>query len=261
MAPIAISNRKPGFVPFSAQPLTLAGQAPRRPQRQAFKPAPYRPPVMLANRAWTPVSTPRMAGLFSMSDVPLSLTLGLAGAGAMILSGVVPSPVKEVAIVAGLGLIGFGLINLFSGEAAASSSVTSTGAKPFTAASQDQFNLVSAKIIKPSWNEEVNRGLFSSDYPVEVLWTNNSDKPVSVPYRVYVEEDPHYGVMTEKFQGVAYTGIINLAAGQSVQVPLQIDLQYRALVSGLAVGVTLKIQKVSSAGQVFDADTKSFVVY
>ena len=182
-----------------------------------------------------------MEGMFSLSDVPLSLTLGIAGAAAMILSGVVPSPVKEVTIVAGLGLIGFGLLNLFSGPASASSSVTSTGATPFTTASQDQFNLVSAKIIKPSWNEEVNRGLFSSDYPVEVLWTNNSDKPVSVPYRVYVEEDPHYGLMTEKFKGVAYTGIINLAAGQSVQVPLQIDLQYRALVSGLAVGVTLKI--------------------
>lgn len=43
MAPIAISNSRPGFVPFSARPLAVVGQAQPRP---TFRPEPYRPPML-----------------------------------------------------------------------------------------------------------------------------------------------------------------------------------------------------------------------
>lgn len=263
MGPIAISNTRPGFVPFSTRPLAIVGQAPRPQYRQAFVPAPYRPP-MLANPA--PAPSPSMDG-FSMADVPLSLTLGIAGAGAMILAGVVPSPVKEISTVLGLGLIGFGLLNLFSAPAAAETSVPASGAKPFTTPTTDQFNRVSAKIIKPVLGAEVNRGLFSKDYDVEILWTNGStDKTVTVPYRIFVEEEPVKGVIAgglfaENFKGIAYTGVVTLGPGQSLPVPLEIDLQHRAFIEALAVSVKLTVQKVAPSGQVFDADTRSFVVY
>lgn len=257
MNAIAISNTRPGFVPFSATPLMIAGQAPRQVQRPAYRPAPYRPP-MLAN----PPLTPRLGQGFSFSDVPLSLTFGLAGGASMVLAGVLPSPVKELATVAGLGLIAFGIINLFSAPASAAEAPTpASGNKPFSIPEIDAFNKVTAKVIKPSWNEEVNRGAFSEDYDVEILWTNGSDKSITVPYRLYVEESPQMGVAASEFRGVAYTGQISLGPKQSVQVPLEVDLQYRSFLGALAVGVLLKVQKVAPGGEIIDLDQRSFVVY
>lgn len=257
MNAITISNTRPGFVPFSATPLMIAGQAPRQMQRPAYRPAPYRP-AMLSN----PPPTPRLGASFSFSDVPVSLTFGLAGGAAMVLAGVIPSPAKELATVAGLGLIAFGIINLFSAPAAAAEAPTpASGNKPFTIAETDAFNKVSAKVIKPSWNEEVNRGLFSKDYDVEILWTNGSDKAITVPYRLYVEEKPQYGVAASQFSGVAYTGQIALGPKQAVQVPLEVDLQYRSFLGALAVGIMLKVQKIAPNGEVIDADQRSFIVY
>jgi hypothetical protein len=257
MAPIAISNRKPEFVPFSTRPLSIAGQTPRPQQRPVYRPAPYRPPAMLANRE---LAAAHM-GAFNFSELPLSLTLGLVGVSSLILSGILPSPVKQIAMISGLGFLGFGLINMFSASASAATTSGESGAAPFKTAAPDQFGLVTAKIVKPSWNEEVGRGLFSYDYDIEVLWTNNSDKAVSMPYRISVEEKPQGGIGTADFKGVVHTGVVNLGPGQSAQVPLEIDLQHRGIGAADAVGITLKVEKISSANQVFLADSKFFVVY
>lgn len=255
MNAIAISNQKPGFVPFSVRPLMIAGQAPKRSVQSTYRPAPYRPP-MLSNPA------PRMGQSLSFSDIPMSLTFGIAGGAAMVLAGVIPSPAKELATVAGLGLIAFGLINLFSAPAAAAEAATpSSGARPFSVSETDAFNKVSAKIIKPSWNEEVNRGLFSKDYDVEILWTNGSDKNITIPYRIYVEEKPQMGVAAAEFRGVAYTGQVTLGPKQSVQVPLEIDLQYRSFIGAMAVGILLKVEKIAPNGEFIGLDQRSFVVY
>jgi len=86
MTPIAISNTRPGFVPFSARPLAIAGMTPKPPIRPAYRPAPYRPP-MLSN-------PPRveMGQGFKFSEIPLSLTLGVSGAAALVLASVIPTP-------------------------------------------------------------------------------------------------------------------------------------------------------------------------
>lgn len=260
MAPIAISNQRPGFVPFSAAPLRISGR-PVFAGYQGLSPAPYRPaaykPPMLSNPA------PRLGQGFSFTGIPMSLTFGIAGAAAMVLAGVVPSPAKELATVAGLGLIAFGILNLFSAPVAANTTTPAGGAAPFQAPSTDQFNLVTAKITKPSLGEAINRGAFSNDYDIEVLWTNNSEKSVSVPYRIYVEETPE-GITSfaaSEFKGVAYTGMVNLGPHQAVVVPLEIDLQFRGVNLAGATAILLKVQKISSSNQVFDADRKSFVVY
>lgn len=264
MNAIKISNRMPGFMPFSARPLMVAGQAPRRPAQPAYRPAPYRPP-MLSN----PPPAPRMgARSFNLSELPLSLTLGAAGAGAMVLAGVMPSPIKEIATVAGLGVIAFGILNLFPDPAAAAEKSTSAAeAEPFNVADPNDFGKVTAKISKPSRNETVSMGLFSSDYDIEVVWTNTSDKAVSVPYRITVDEKPEPSVSWLStsilpFKGIAYTGIIKLGPRKSVAVPLEIDLKSEGFVLGnMAVAIDMKVEKISSSNQIFVADQTSFIVY
>jgi hypothetical protein len=203
---------------------------------------------------------------FKFAELPLSLTLGVAGAAGLVLSSVVPSPVKELATVAGLGLIAFGILNLFSGTASAATPTSDAGSKPFQTAGMDDFNKVTAKISKPSWNESVSRGAFSYDYDVEVIWTNGSDKVVTIPYRIHVKEDPQPGVSwlstkTIPFDGVVSTGTIELGPGKSAVVPFEIDIKSEGFMVGGAIGINLKVQKVSSAGQVFDAASQFFIVY
>ena len=263
MTPIAISNTRPGFVPFSARPLAIAGMTPKPPVRPAYRPAPYRPP-MLSN-------PPRveMGQGFKLSEIPLSLTLGVSGAAALVLASVIPTPVKELATVAGLGLIAFGVLNLFSGSAAAETP-TEPGAasEPFKAATSEEFQLVTAKISKPAANEVIDRGAFSYDYDVEVIWTNSSSKQVTIPYRIYVDEKPQpitaVGIPLSTtlipFKGVVYTGTVKLGPGQSVVVPLEIDLKSGGFMVSGVVGIAMTVQKVSPAGQVFDADRRSFIV-
>jgi len=267
MSAITISNARPGFVPFSATPLRIAGQASNRPVQPAYRPAPYRPP-MLSN----PAPSPQMGQGFKFSEVPLSLTLGVAGAAAMILAGVVPTPAKEVATVAGLGLIAFGILNLFSGAASAETPTqpAGSGAVPFKAATPDEFQLVTAKVTKPSFNEVADRGAFSYDYDVEVLWHNGSSKSVTIPYRIYVDEKPKpvtvpftnvpLSTTIIPYKGVAYTGTIKLGPGEQVAVPLEIDIKSEGFMAGGVVAITMTVQKVSSSGQVFDADRRSFLV-
>lgn len=193
---------------------------------------------------------------FQFGELPKSIGLGLLGAGGLVIGGSLPSPLKEMATVAGLGTVAYAVLNLFSGAAPAEADTTSGEA--FPSAPADQFGRVTAKIIKPTLGESVSRGAFSYDYDVEVLWTNHSDKPVSVPYRVYVEEDPQASILATPFKGVVYTGLVNLKAWESVVKELEIDLQSSGV--ALAMGVTLKIQKLSSAGQAFNADQRFFVV-
>jgi len=103
---------------------------------------------------------------------------------------------------------------------------------------------------------------------VEVTWYNGSSKPVTVPYRIYVDEKPQpitaVGIPLSTtiipYKGVAYTGTVKLGPGEQVVVPLEIDLKSEGFMVSGVVGITMTVQKISSAGQVFDADRKSFIV-
>jgi hypothetical protein len=179
MTPIAISNTRPGFVPFSVRPLVIVGQAQQRP---TFRPAPYRP-SMLSNPPLPP--SPSMDGLldmFSAKDIPLSLTLGLAGAGAMVLAGVVPTPVKEISTVVGLGLIGFGLLNLFSGEA-----VAGDVKAPQKTPSGQAFQMIKGNIISPTPDSKPNVNLLGSSYDATVIWYNGPSESINFTYDVYAD--------------------------------------------------------------------------
>jgi len=210
---------------------------------------------MLANRL--PESPKMGGGAFSISELPLSLSLAAIGVGGMYLAGITPSPIKQIITVGGIGFVVWGILNLFSGEARADIGPN----VPFKTPVMEDFSKVSVKIIKPSLNEEVPRGLFSADYDVEVIWTNSSSNPVALPYQIYVEEKPRYGIAASPFNGIVKTGIINLKAGESMSVPLEIDLQHRGFGAAPVTAIRLIVRKVAPSGQAFDAASTVFFVY
>ena len=90
---------------------------------------------------------------------------------------------------------------------------------------------MTAKISKPSANEVIDRGAFSYDYDVEVIWTNSSSKQLTIPYRIYIDEKPQpitaVGIPLSTtiipFKGVAYTGTVKLGPGESVTIPVMMS--------------------------------------
>jgi hypothetical protein len=139
---------------------------------------------------------------------------------------------------------------------------------PFKAAAAEDFGLVTAKISKPSANEVIDRGAFSYDYDVgghlvqRLLEAGHRPLPHLRRRKAAAHHGSRNPLSTTiiPYKGVAYTGTVKLGPGEQVVVPLEIDLKSEGFMVSGVVGITMTVQKISSAGQVFDADRKSFIV-
>jgi hypothetical protein len=122
------------------------------------------------------------AGVFSVSEIPLSLTLGMIGVSSLVLSGITPSPVKQIATILGLGFIGFGLLNLFSGEAKAGDVDA-----PQKTPSVPAFQTIKGNIISPTPESKPNLNVWGTSYDAKVIWYNGSKEDVNITYDVYAD--------------------------------------------------------------------------
>lgn len=221
-----------------------------------YRPAPFRhrPSPLIAD------PSPRMGNSFSFDAVPGSVALAGAGVGTLFLSGVLPAPIDTFGKVAGIGLLTFAFLNLFSGTAQAEGAATED--RRFPMASQEAFNLVRANIIEPKRDSDVSRGLFSSDYDVIVRWVNPSDERVSITYDIAVEEQAHNLLFPnpETWKGIVYSGVVNLGAGEEALVPLELDLKTPTVGAPAFTQINLQLRKYSQAGQPIIAATSRFVV-
>jgi hypothetical protein len=228
-----------------------------------LRPAPYRAPyrpAMLSN------STQAQLGQreFSIGELPQSLAFGFAGAGAFVLSGIMPSPIKEIATISGFALLGWGILSLFPAPETAVKSGEEAAGVPFKTATSDEFALVTAKVTRPSASESVSRNLWSQSYNIEVLWENGSDKAISMPYSIFVEETPEPGLLSYglmPFKGVVHTGVVKLAPGASVTIPMTISLKSEGINIGGALGLKVVVQKISASREIVNAAQRFFVVY
>jgi hypothetical protein len=240
MAPVPKPVRlgTPGTRPHSVRPY----------RRPTYKPA------MIA-------SAPRKQ-LGAMADVPMSLGLGAVGIGSMLLSGIVPQPIKTILQVTGVGLIAFGAITLVTPPAAAKTTEETTGPEPI--GEEGTFNAITASIVEPSYNAAIPLGFLSSDYDVKVQWFNPTDQAITVDFQVYAEETPVWtGLFSESvgqsYRSVAHSGRVYLPAHKKETVEMQIPLK-NPEGAGDASQINMSISKVRK-GQPVEVASKSFQVY
>ena len=166
----------------------------------------------------------------------------------MYLGGVLPQPMSSLSTVAGIGLIGLGLYNIFSGEPEPE---TKEEGK-FESPSPQAFPLISGTLMDPKTNSEVSLGLFSEDYGVEVLWGNSSDEEVSFAWDIVVREQPFgvFGGAAEIESGAVHSAVMNLDAAKQDLVKLDLNLlsgSDRVKWFG-SVTVQLQVRKYNSEG-------------
>ncbi len=243
-----------GFRPIN-QTLRLVEPHRRAPMgvRAPYRPSHRRPPMIASG---TPKA--RMGGFWN--TMSLTVGLGAGGLGALMLSGVLPAPLKTIAQVGGIGLLAIAAINLMSGEAEAATTTEDVSAS-YPIGDEADFQAVTAKILTPSRGAEISRGLFSSDYDIQVSWANNSEKELAIPFQVWVEEKPELGVFQEDYRGIAHTGIVTIPAKQVKIVDMEIPLKHRGFGAAMATAINLSLRKISAAGQGFEVANTSFVVY
>ncbi len=242
-----------GFRPIN-QSLGLIEPHRRAPMgvRAPYRPSRRRPPMIA-------FGTPkRMGGFWDEVSITVGFTAG--GLGALMLSGILPSPFKTIAQVGGIGLLAFAAINLMSGQAEGATTTEDVSAS-YPIGNEADFQAVTAKILTPSRGSEISRGLFSSDYDVQVSWANNSKKALAIPFQVLVEEKPEGGLFQEDYRGIAHTGIVTIPAGEVKIVDMQVPLKHRGFGAAMATAINLSLRKISAAGQGFEAANTSFVVY
>lgn len=250
-APDAFRNT--GAVPQSVH-LGARRPSPLRHWRTPYQPrTPYRP-AMIA-------SAPKKQ-LGALSEVPFSLGVGATGLGALLLSGILPPPVKTIAQVTGIGLIAFAAITLVTPPASAKT--TDEGAGPEPIGEEGTFNAVTASIVEPSYNAAIPLGFLSSDYDVKVQWFNPTDQAITMDYQVHTEEIPVWtGIFGEEvgkpYRSVSHSGRVYLPANKKETVDMQIPMK-NPEGAGDAASINMEVRKMWK-GQPVVAARKSFQVY
>ncbi len=203
-------------------------------------------------------SQARMSGRL-WDEMPLTLGLAAGGVGAIMIADILPTPFKTIARVAGVGLLAVGAINLLTGTAEATDD-TEEVTRKIPIGDPTDFEKVSATILRPSRNSEIPLGFLSSDYDVEVLWRNASEKELTIQYQVYVEETPIVKDIESKFQGIAHSGAVTLGPNEAKTVEMEIPLKNLGW-GAAATAINFSLRKVSTAGQAFEVAQTSFAVY
>lgn len=182
-------NRAPGFVPLGLRPIGVQARALAAPTPH-FRPTPYRPPMLVNS-----VDTVELGQQLDPEQVPRSISLGVLGAGALIVSTLTPSPINVISMAAGFGLLGYGLYSAFS--------KSSPPEKEVSRLPLPEDQTVQNTRVLASFNYPPREGLvpiaLNGSYRIAFMVQNKSDRPVDVLATVRVEE------FTRGFMGMDWT--------------------------------------------------------
>ena len=141
----------------------------------------YKPPMLAAAR-----KGPQLSGEM---NIPNALGFGAFGVGAILLSQIIPPPIKTIAQVVGVGLVAFGITELFPSEAEAAP-VTGEQAEPSIRtqiADPGMFSLITGSFDSPKWGADVKTG-FGYSYQVTISLSNPAESSVPVRVKIFADE-------------------------------------------------------------------------
>ncbi len=135
-----------------------------------------------------------------VSEIPRTIALGAAGAAALALAGALPAPLNSVSLATGLGLLGYGVYNLFSGKVPTEKE---TVRLPLPEGQTLENTRVSGSFKYPAKGELVSQDI-DGTYRLAFSVTNRSEMKVDVFATIRVEEFPRVigerGVQEKHFE-------------------------------------------------------------
>lgn len=159
-------------------------------------------------------------GLFGIDTDKIILSVGLAtgGAGAIILAKYLPEPLDTIAVVGGIGALGWSAINLLMGisESPIASDVKREKLNP--PAQINQLEGLSGEILSPK-NGDVEHFAypFDDDYDVVFKVYNNNPQPLNVRVVFDVHENGQWKETRSK--------TVNVGGGSSIEDKLELEVK------------------------------------
>jgi hypothetical protein len=190
------------------------------------------------------------------SNIGQTIMFGAFGAGAMYAAPLLPDPMKTIAMVGGVGLIGYGAYT-FLGSASKPESEVPTGTSSPIPLAKD-FEAITGQILQPKAGSRNGFNLLSDTYPVKVLVSNPNPRPVTVTLQLVVREQPYVFILiparTEDY--VADVRTVTIPAGSSLTIDMRPETKTSRWVASLEMSLTLR--KIRAGGDSQDLDHVAF---
>lgn len=227
-------------------------------QRSNFRPFGYNPPKgglpgnKMAQAPWVQVN-PQIQAPISIGLGALPLSFGLfAGSAVSFLVGTQVPGIRLITTIAGIGLAGAGVVNLFIGGKAPAAATPTTGpvtpgqaSAPIAPTLEEAFNAIDGRVISPQEGDTVNVQMFGTPkVPVRVRLSNSSPSPASFDLLFQVTEDPSVGEILTSRQNAMR---IDLGPGETRDIDTAISVNsWGTFVT--TSNITVQVQKKRIAG-------------
>jgi len=161
-------------------------------------------------------------GAFNLSKLPEDAVVAGAGVGLMFLSSMLPPETKPFTTMAGLGLIGYAMYDLFSGPPGAGDVPKTTYQNVSLPAWQtaDMVRRIGASIVSPPLGQDVDLHsfIFGMWYPIKASITNNFDRALKLNLELRAEHTGRIGGSEVK----SVTDQKEIAPGQTVEAEFHV---------------------------------------
>lgn len=235
------SPRPPAQLPRAA--FVSMGYAPPRYQPFYAAPAPSRLPAELGAARKS-----LGAGAWSWDEFPLSIFMATAGVGAMYGAGILPDPVKTLGYVAGVGLIGYAIYNVFTGPPAGQTMKAVAKNVPTDISPVEAFSMITGKIDSPTADGPVS--FLTGKYDLQVTISNSSPKPVTFILQVVASEQARAWMWWRNtpLVDVVASDDVTIPAGKTQTLTFTPTLRSSRFTYNWFL-VNLKLQKIRVAGE------------
>lgn len=231
-------------------------------RRPAWRPPAYRPPAPSLGKLGA--SELGEGGLnINWTNIGETIMFAAFGAGAMYAAPLFPDPVKTIAMVGGVGLIGYAAYTFLGSSGSAP---TANGTKSFKAPTLEQFAGVSGRFTQPVLGSEESWSLFGQNYNVKVLVTNPDPKEVTFTLQITAKEIgfPFDYLFNNSTEYLAVSTPVTLQPrgmeGDSKEIPFILSVQLSRWTNP-RVGVQLTLKKVPVKGDVVFLDTTYVILH
>ncbi len=248
---VALLNRPPVL-----RPIPIAGRWQPAPMRQRLSQVEINPNI----------DAPINIGLGT-----LPVTLGaFIGSGVSFLVGGQVKSIRPVATIVGVGLAGFGIVNLFFGKSADAATqetedavtppagVPGEASDPIPPTNEDAFQVLEGRVIYPGEQQEVDLSPTAGGVPIQIRVTNPSSSSVTFDLILEHTEDPHpFGEIWSTETPMRVT----MGPGQTRDIDTELPLtQWRAWVDYIDVDVKIMKRRISGGPRERLATDRFFVV-
>lgn len=211
----------------------------------AYRPPSFRPPALQLGERKLGQNSPSM----NWANIGETIMFAAFGAGAMYAAPILPDPMKTIAMVGGVGLIGYAAYSFLGSSGP---KVSETPGKSFQAPTPNQFSAVSGKFVQPVPGSSESWTFFGQNYDVKIMATNPDPlKEVTVTLQIIAREtglpfDYLFNNTSSEYLADSITA--TLGPKETKEIPFKPSVRLNRWVNP-RVAVFLSLNKVSVAGE------------